>query len=148
MRTIPFFEETGQILKEWKLIQEKYKNSLGERWRCPEEFGDLVFTTTMGSPITRYNLVHDIRKVEKNIREKELRSAIVENREPRDFRHLNPHAFRHTFCTRCFEKGMDPVVIQALMGHANYSTTLSYTHVLEDKIKKESKKMGSFCNHF
>ena len=39
---------------------------------------------------------------------------------------------------------MDPVVIQALMGHANYSTILSYTHVLEDKIKKESKKMGSF----
>ena len=30
------------------------------------------------------------------------------------------------------------------MGHANYSTTLSYTHILEDKTKEEVAKVGKF----
>ncbi|MCQ4648727.1 tyrosine-type recombinase/integrase [Blautia marasmi] len=35
-----------------------------------------------------------------------------------------PHALRHTFCSRCFEKGITPKVVQQLMGHAHYSTTI------------------------
>ena len=70
--------------------------------------------------------------------------AIREGREPRKFGHLHPHAFRHTFATRCFEKGIDPVVVQNIMGHANYDTTLGYTHVLENKTKEEVTKVGKF----
>ncbi|MCQ4982215.1 MAG: tyrosine-type recombinase/integrase [Blautia coccoides] len=36
----------------------------------------------------------------------------------------HPHALRHTFCSRCFEKGITPKVVQQLMGHAHYSTTI------------------------
>ena len=57
---------------------------------------------------------------------------------------IYPHKLRHTFATRCFEKGMDPLVVQALMGHSNYATTISYTHVLDDKLKKEVESVGSF----
>lgn len=75
---------------------------------------------------------------------KEYSRAMRENRAPVEFKHLHPHAFRHTFATRCFEKNMDPVFIQSIMGHANYSTTLSYTHIL-DKIKqREVEKAGNF----
>ena len=41
-------------------------------------------------------------------------------------------------------KGMDPVVVQRIMGHANYSTTLGYTHLLEKKKEAEIKKVGNF----
>ena len=83
-------------------------------------------------------------KVVKNINMKEYSRAMRENRAPVEFKHLHPHAFRHTFATRCFEKNMDPVFIQSIMGHANYSTTLSYTHIL-DKIKqREVEKAGNF----
>lgn len=59
-------------------------------------------------------------------------------------RNITPHMFRLTFATRCFEKNMDPVFVQSIMGHANYSTTLSYTHIL-DKIKqREVEKAGNF----
>ena len=98
----------------------------------------------MGSPITRYNIVHDLKKVETNINLKENNCAYREGRKPRKFGHLHPHCFRHTFATRCFEKGLDPIVVQSIMGHANYSTTLSYTHILEDKTKEEVAKVGSF----
>ena len=37
---------------------------------------------------------------------------------------ITPHALRHTFCSRCFEKGITTKVVQQLMGHAHYSTTI------------------------
>lgn len=143
-RLIPFFDDTENLFKAWKVKQDYYKEKLGSRWRLDEKFGDLVFTTTMGSPITRYNIVHDLKKVETNIILKENNIAYREGRKPREFGHLHPHCFRHTFATRCFEKGLDPVVVQSIMGHANYSTTLSYTHILEDKTKEEVAKIGKF----
>lgn len=143
-RSIPFFDDTENLFKVWKKKQDLYRQKLGNRWRSDEKFGDLVFTTTMGSPITRYNIVHDLKKVETNIILKENNRAYREGRKPREFGHLHPHCFRHTFATRCFEKGLDPVVVQSIMGHANYSTTLSYTHILEDKTKEEVAKVGKF----
>ena len=39
------------------------------------------------------------------------------------------HSLRHTFATRCIEKGIDPKVLSELLGHANISITLSlYVH--------------------
>lgn len=146
-RAIPFFDETEDILRAWKVKQDSYKDKLGARWRAGDKFGDLVFTTTLGSPITRYNIVHDLARVERNIVLKETSSAFHECREPRNFEHLHPHCFRHTFATRCFEKGLDPIVVQGIMGHANYSTTLSYTHVLEDKTKEEVGRVGKFLEN-
>lgn len=143
-RAIPFFSETEALLKSWRKKQQMTKEKLGRRWRADEKFGDLVFTTSMGSPLTRYNIVHDLKKVETNIILKEQHLAAKEGREPRFFDHIHPHCFRHTFATRCFEKGMDPVVVQNIMGHANYSTTLSYTHILDDKKKAEANKVGEF----
>lgn len=143
-RSIPFFDETENLFKSWKEKQDLYKQKLGNRWRTDKKLGDLVFTTTMGSPITRYNIVHDLKKVEANIILKENDLAYREGRKPREFGHLHPHCFRHTFATRCFEKGLDPVVVQSIMGHANYSVTLSYTHVLEEKTKEEVSRIGKF----
>ena len=141
-RDIPFFGDTEKLLRDWKKKQDFYKEKLGSRWRTGEEFGDLVFTTTMGSPITRYNIVHDLKRVEQNIILKECDLAKKEGRRPRYFAHIHPHAFRHTFATRCFEKGLDPLVVQTIMGHSNYSTTISYTHVLDDKINEAALNAG------
>lgn len=143
-RKIPFFGETEECFKAWKIKQDEYKKRLGDKWRAPEELGDLVFTSTVGSPVTRYVLVHDIDKTVNNINLKELTKACYENREPVQFKHLYPHAFRHTFATRCFEKGMKPLVVQSIMGHADYAVTISYTHVLDNKIKEEVSKVGNF----
>ena len=59
----------------------------------------------------------------------------------------HPHALRHTFATRCFEKGMTPRTVQEIMGHANYNTTVSYTHVLDDIKSKEAEKVGEFLQN-
>lgn len=143
-RAIPFFGETEECLLSWKKKQDMYKKKLGDRWRARPELGDLVFTSTVGSPVTRYVIVHDINKVVQNINLKEISKAFREHREPVVFEHLHPHAFRHTFATRCFEKGLDPLFVQSIMGHANYSTTVSYTHILDDLRQREVAKVGNF----
>lgn len=144
IRSIPFFGETEKLLRSWKAKQDSFKNNLGSRWRMREELGDLVFTSTMGSPLTRYVLVHDIKRVVENINRKESAIASREGRSPVYMEHVHPHAFRHTFATRCFEKGLDPLFIQKIMGHSNYATTVSYTHVLSDIKNREIKKAGNF----
>lgn len=143
-RTIPFFGETEKCFINWRKKQNEYKKRLGNRWRANPEHGDLVFTSTVGSPVTRYVIVHDINKVVQNINLKEVTKAYREQREPRVLEHVHPHAFRHTFATRCFEKGLDPLFVQSIMGHANYATTVSYTHILDDLRQKEAAKVGNF----
>lgn len=51
---------------------------------------------------------------------------------------LTPHILRHTFCSNCFRKGMNPKAVQMLMGHASYSTTINvYTHISYEEIARE-----------
>ena len=92
----------------------------------------------------------DVQKIQQEIDNRTLGvfqeaiEAVKENREPIEFKDLYPHAIRHTFCSRCFEKGMDAKVVQMLMGHQHYSTTIDiYTHVTETKFEEEIAKFGS-----
>lgn len=143
-RKIPFFDETKQLLLDQKEKQEALKKQLGDRWRS--EIEDLVFTTSMGSPITRYVLEHDMRQLTKEIQLSELYDAMANGRNTIEFEAIHPHCLRHTFATRCFEKGMSAKTVQSIMGHANINMTMSYTHVLDDILKDEASNIGKFID--
>lgn len=145
-RTIPFFDGVEEWFKSWEQKQDELKEKLGDRWRARPELGDIVFCTSLGSPASRYAVSHSLAKIEKNMQLKEDFNARLENREPRKIEHLHPHCLRHSFCTLCFQRGINPSVIQALMGHSDFAVTTSYLHVLDDKRKEEVAKVGSLLN--
>ena len=143
-RKIPFMGEAEEMFLSQKKKQDKIKKELGKRYRSDGEFSDLVFVTSMGSPVFRHHAEKEVKKIVKAINEQEAFDSVREQREPHYFEDLYPHAIRHTFCSRCFQLNMNPKVVQKLMGHQHYSTTIDiYTHVMQDDIDSEVCKLES-----
>ena len=57
------------------------------------------------------------------------------------------HSIRHSYATRLFEKGVNPKVVQKLMGHKDISTTLNiYTHVMGDGKKDAVEELNQILS--
>lgn len=60
---------------------------------------------------------------------------------------ITPHICRHTYCSNMAKSGMNPKILQYLMGHSDISITLNtYTHVkYEDAVgSKRSRYINLF----
>jgi len=50
---------------------------------------------------------------------------------------IHPHRFRHSFATHLLNRGMGLEQIQTLMGHASIQSTIIYTEVAQEKLRRD-----------
>lgn len=151
-REIPFIENVVEIIERWREKVEARKEELGNRWRLLNnpELGDLVFVTSMGSPVSRHAAEHALRRITEDINALRLFDAQAKGEPYIPMENINPHALRHTFATRCLESeysspnGESRIslrTLQGLLGHASPQTLAMYTHSLPAQKKKECSRL-------
>jgi integrase/recombinase XerD len=110
-RVVPF----GPNAQAWI---ERYLREIRPRLQCGLDRGEL-FLTDYGEPFRRNRLGDRIRRY---VARMALPGAC--------------HIFRHACATHMLENGADIRFIQAMLGHAQLSTTEIYTHVSISRLKE------------
>lgn len=103
----------GRSAVDWLL---KY---LAVRGRHNNLTNGLVFVSKLGKSLTRsdaYNLVKICA-------------------EKTGLENVSPHTLRHSFATHLLQHGADSRSVQAMLGHADISTTQIYTHITDNHLK-------------
>jgi len=101
-------------------LAKKYPNAPKEWiWQYVFPSGRLSVDPRSGK--TRRHHVHE------NGLQKAVKQAAV---AARIAKRINCHALRHSFATHLLADGYDIRTVQELLGHADVSTTMVYTHVL------------------
>ena len=106
-RLVPYGDRAGALVQAHLSLQQR-----GGPW---------LFLTSRGRPMTRQNFWERVKLYAKQ--------AGIRTR-------VSPHTLRHAFATHLLEHGADLRAVQAMLGHADISTTEIYTHVARARLQK------------
>jgi site-specific recombinase XerD len=118
-RIIPLTYYARKWLKKYLSESRKILSSRSKR------SSNYVFLSNNGLSLTRMAIWLSVKKY--------VNSAGV-------LKKISPHTFRHSFATHLIDGGANLIEVQALLGHADISTTEIYTHLSREFVESEYMK--------
>jgi integrase/recombinase XerD len=109
-RLIPFGESAEHWIRNWLRVRQQFKPTADE-----------LFVGQRGELLTRQHLWRLIKGYA-------VKAGIAANR-------VSPHVMRHAFATHLLDHGADLRAVQAMLGHADISTTQIYTHIHQARLR-------------
>ncbi len=111
-RLVPLSQIARRTMQQYLSLREEV-DAAESRWLFPS-FGD-------SGHVTRQHVARELKTL--------AASVGIEARK------MSPHVLRHAFASHLLANGADLRIVQALLGHADVSTTQIYTHVLDERLK-------------
>jgi len=142
-------EATGGRISEVLALQKRHiDRAPGEiSILCLKKRGETIYRRVPVSPalIAMLELVFDLGrgKGETILWQADVRTARRWIMKAMDSAKLNfgPHALRHTFGSRCVQKGLPLTSLQNMLGHADIKTTAIYAQVVGADLRKMMERM-------
>ncbi len=113
-RKVPLGKSAVEWLKKYLVIRRRKENVVEQN----------LFVTSLGKPLTRQTIFKLIKK----------------HAEKVGLEDVSPHTLRHSFATHLMQHGADSRSVQAMLGHADISTTQIYTHMTDTHLRKTYEK--------
>lgn len=109
--TVPISSDAAALLRRWRTEQNETS-----QWVFPGVHGDILAHSSYPEACK----IHDAAE----------RVGI--------HKHVTPHVFRHSFGTWVYERTGDPKIVQRLMRHASFQTSMGYVH--------DNRSLAAFVN--
>lgn len=112
-RMVPIGEYTLEYLEKYLAIRNEFIN---------DKTKDELFLSNRGTALDRTTFFRIVKKL------------LAERGISKD---VSPHTLRHSFATHMLDYGADLKTIQELLGHSDINTTKIYTHISNNRLKKD-----------
>ncbi len=109
-RRVPLGSSAAEWLREYLKYRRKIENIEIQN----------VFVSFLGKPINYQNVL----------------DLVKNHAETANLDEVSPHTLRHSFATHLIQNGADTRSVQAMLGHADISTTQIYTHITDVHLRK------------
>ena len=119
-RTLWVGEEVLGELQEW---MDRRSEEVGETEASSSDF---LLPTRKGTEVATSHLRRSVKR--------HARQAEIEEVD-----RVSPHTLRHTFATRLYRETSNIRMVQKALGHSDLSTTMIYTHVVDEELEGAMK---------
>jgi hypothetical protein len=92
-----------------------------------------IFQSSTGTPISQNNFA---------------RRVFAQDLKESGVKRIRFHDLRHTATTLMIASGLDLKTVQEICGHQKITTTMNYTHLLGDSIRKAARSFSIGTEHF
>jgi site-specific recombinase XerD len=115
-------EEMLEELREWASRRSEEvggEKASGSGFLLPTRKDTEVATSHLRRSVKRYARKAEIEEIER----------------------VSPHTLRHTFATRLYRETGNIRMVQKALGHSDLSTTMIYTHVVDEELEGAMKEL-------